>query len=95
MWSLFAVYGGAPTQILVTTPYNVKNYPDSTVTPAWRSAIWHVIYQPTFNFNATPAQVSAAFQKANAAAQYLRDITPGSGAYQVSMQIINKITQFA
>ncbi|KAM0787233.1 hypothetical protein ACM66B_006470 [Microbotryomycetes sp. NB124-2] len=79
------VYGGAPFQILVTVPANVKSYPDSAVTPAWRDALWHVLYAPTWNYDGDPM---ANHIKANKAAQFLRDITPGGGAYQNEASIL-------
>ena len=74
-----------PVPSLVTVPANVKNYPDSAVTPAWRSAIWHVLYAPTTNYD---GDFVAIHRTANKAAQYLRDITPGGGAYQNEASIL-------
>ncbi|SCZ90958.1 BZ3500_MvSof-1268-A1-R1_Chr1-3g02421 [Microbotryum saponariae] len=79
------VYGGSPFQILVTNPVNYPNPPDSAVTPAWRNTLWHVLYAPTWNYDGQP--VPSAI-KANQAAQLLRDITPGSGAYQNEASIM-------
>ncbi|SGY30076.1 BQ5605_C002g01113 [Microbotryum silenes-dioicae] len=77
------VYGGAPFQILVTNPVNYPNPPDSAVTPAWRNTLWHAM---CWNYDGQPAVLSAI--KANQAAQLLRDITPGSGAYQNEASIM-------
>lgn len=73
------VYGGAPEQILVTVPINHPNPPESAVTPAWRDALWHVLSAPAWNFDGSSVENQ---RKANQAAQFLRDITPGGGAYQ-------------
>ncbi|KAK4053332.1 hypothetical protein OIO90_003944 [Microbotryomycetes sp. JL221] len=86
-------YGGSPFQILVTNPVNVASYPDSAVTPAWRYSLWHVLYAPTWNYDGDP---TTNHIKANKAAQFLRDITPGSGAYQNEASIFepNHIQSF-
>ena len=39
-------------------------------------------YSPTFNKGTTPAAIRQAFANANKAADYLRALTPNSGAYQ-------------
>ena len=74
-------YGGAITQILITTPYLFKNPPPSAVTPAWRTAVWHLLFAPTFNYDATPAVIADAWSRANSAMDFVRDISP-PGAYQ-------------
>ncbi|UZJ55526.1 hypothetical protein CBS101457_004846 [Exobasidium rhododendri] len=72
---------GAPLQFLVTTPYNYKDDGTSSITPAWRNSIWHVFINSAFSNEATSADISAAFQRSHTAADYLRAITPTSGAY--------------
>lgn len=52
------------------------------MTPRWRDTIWHVLYAPTFNYDATPTQIKAEFDRATKAADFIRAITP-PGAYQV------------
>lgn len=74
-------YGGAITQILITTPYNFKNPPPSAVTPRWRTAVWHLLFAPTFNYDASPATIANAWSRANSAMDLIRAITP-PGAYQ-------------
>lgn len=72
---------GAPVQFLVTSPYNYKDDGTSAVTPAWRNTIWHGLINSAFSNEATSQQIAAAFQRSHTAANYLRAITPGSGAY--------------
>jgi FAD/FMN-containing dehydrogenase len=80
---------GAPLQILVTPPSSYKaltqygeSFSDSSVTPAWRSAVWHVALGNFFSNEASVAEIQTAFKNAHNAAQILRNITPDSGAYQ-------------
>lgn len=58
----------------------------SAVTPAWRSATWHVLHYRQFD-SANPLVGSlggpaAAFSAANKAMNPLRQLSPGSGTYQ-------------
>jgi hypothetical protein len=73
---------GAPVQILVTTPYNYKGDGTSSITPAWRNSIWHVAVASAFKSEAGKKEIQQAFQQSHTAANYLRAITPNSGAYQ-------------
>ncbi|KAF7972996.1 hypothetical protein HWV62_16490 [Athelia sp. TMB] len=73
---------GAPIQFLVTTPANYPGDGTSSVTPAWRSALWHVFINSAFENEASASEIAAAFKRSNTAANFLRAITPGSGAYQ-------------
>ncbi|KAH7337689.1 FAD-binding domain-containing protein [Rhizoctonia solani] len=81
--SAFNMVGGA-AQILATTPYsyNCTSATDVSVTPAWRNAIWHVILAGFWNYNSTAEQQAAVYRTVSTAADKLRVITPGSGAYQ-------------
>jgi len=81
--SIGLVYGGAPTQILVTSPIGFPGGYDGTssVTPAWYSTVWHVLYAPTFSYSASASDIKTLWQKATTAAQFIRDITPNA-AYQ-------------
>ncbi|PWN86912.1 FAD-binding domain-containing protein [Acaromyces ingoldii] len=72
---------GAPLQFLVTTPYNYKDDGTSAVTPAWRNSLWHVFINSAFSNEASATEISAAFQRSHTAADFLRKITPTSGAY--------------
>lgn len=76
---------GPPFQILVTTPSSFEGDGTSSLTPAWygeNGAAWHVVLGRGFSTEADAQTISSAFKTANAAAQVLRDIAPGSGAYQ-------------
>lgn len=72
---------GAPLQFLVTTPYSYKGIDDSAITPAWRNSIWHVFINSAFSNEAPVTEIAAAFQRSHTAANFLRAITPSSGAY--------------
>ncbi|KAF2168172.1 hypothetical protein M409DRAFT_21616 [Zasmidium cellare ATCC 36951] len=69
-------------QILAVGPGNFKPDGTSSVTPAWYQAGWHIIAGQGFPNNANYSTIQKAFQTVHESAQVLRDITPGSGAYQ-------------
>ncbi|KAF8685100.1 oxygen-dependent FAD-linked oxidoreductase family [Rhizoctonia solani] len=83
MLSAFTTVGGA-AQIMVTAPYsyNATSPSDVSVTPAWRNALWHTLLVGFWNYNSTAEQQAAVYSTVSAAADKLRAITPGSGAYQ-------------
>ncbi|KAI9682595.1 MAG: hypothetical protein M1822_006893 [Bathelium mastoideum] len=70
-------------QILVTTPIG---YPGdnntSSVTPAWRSALWHTVLAQSFSNQADATTIRRTFAGITAATQILRRLAPDSGAYQ-------------
>ncbi|QRV85209.1 FAD-binding domain protein [Ceratobasidium sp. AG-Ba] len=71
--------GGA---IFLTTPYSYPVKQGSTsITPAWRDAIWHAVVIQGWNWNATIAEAKQGYTTTSAAADPLRKIAPGSGAY--------------
>lgn len=77
---------GAPLQILVTAPSSYKLPPEgdtSSITPAWRTATWHVIAAVGMSNTATAAEYAAGFQQAHGFAELLTSVAgEGSGAYQ-------------
>ncbi|KAG8737195.1 hypothetical protein FRC10_008481 [Ceratobasidium sp. 414] len=79
----FSTVGGA-AQIMVTAPYSYSATPATEVsaTPAWRNALWHTLLVGFWNFNSTSDQQAAVYSTVSSAADKLRAITPGSGAYQ-------------
>ncbi|KAG8717821.1 hypothetical protein FRC09_013625 [Ceratobasidium sp. 395] len=79
----FSTVGGA-AQIMVTAPYsyNATSASDVSATPAWRNALWHTLLVGFWNFNSTAEQQAAVYGTVSSAADRLRAITPGSGAYQ-------------
>lgn len=55
----------------------------ASVTPAWRTGLWHVIHLRVFDGTTTePAIVNAIWQAAHDTMDPLRVLTPDSGAYQ-------------
>ncbi|KDN46581.1 hypothetical protein RSAG8_04234, partial [Rhizoctonia solani AG-8 WAC10335] len=83
MLSAFTTVGGA-AQIMVTAPYsyNATSPSDASVTPAWRNALWHTLLVGFWNYNSSADQQAAVYSTVSAAADKLRAVTPGSGAYQ-------------
>ncbi|QRV84879.1 FAD-binding domain protein [Ceratobasidium sp. AG-Ba] len=79
----FTTVGGA-AQIMVTAPYsyNATSPSDVSATPAWRNALWHTLLVGFWNFDSTAEQQAAVYSTVSAAADKLRAVTPGSGAYQ-------------
>lgn len=70
---------GAPLQILVTAPssYQLPAEGDtSSITPAWRTATWHVIAGAGISNQASAADYTAAFKKAHSIAD---DMTSAAG----------------
>ncbi|KAF9033033.1 FAD-binding domain-containing protein [Hymenopellis radicata] len=68
---------------LVAVPPILYNHTEgaTSVTPAWRDALWHVIFAITMPWNATAEQKQDWFNVVQNASQPLRDLTPDSGAY--------------
>ncbi|PKY04641.1 FAD-binding domain-containing protein [Aspergillus campestris IBT 28561] len=55
----------------------------SSVTPAWRNGLWHVIHVRSFDTVVTgPDVVREVFHDTHQAMNPLREFTPGGGAYQ-------------
>jgi hypothetical protein len=78
---------GAPLQILMTTPYNYnppagESFTDSSVTPAWRNATWHVCLSEYFSNEANITTIQTLLAAVSSEADILRKLTPDSGAYQ-------------
>ncbi|KAL7283964.1 hypothetical protein ACG7TL_001236 [Trametes sanguinea] len=64
------------------TPWLFKGEPGATsVTPAWRDAIWHLGLSVPIPYNATLAQREEIYRTMGEHNQRFRDLTPGSGAY--------------
>ena len=74
----------ASPYIGVTTPFLYDATPGATsVTPAWRDAIWHLSVKWQFGYNDTLAERQDGYEELSAHIQNFRDLTPGSGAYFV------------
>ncbi|KAJ7754480.1 FAD-binding domain-containing protein [Mycena metata] len=67
--------------LIATTPYNVPDDGSTSVTPAWRTAIWHVVAEGGWDGAMPVADEQAAYTGISGAANYLRAITPDA-AYQ-------------
>lgn len=73
-----------PLFVCVTAPNPkfVKDDGTSSVTPAWRDSTWHVIGTTSFSTESNAADSAKAFQTIHDRFSGLRNLTPGSGAYQ-------------
>ncbi|PPQ89436.1 hypothetical protein CVT25_012815, partial [Psilocybe cyanescens] len=71
------------SQIHFTTPFGFKGSDgkDTSVNPIWRSSLYQVILVNIWEYNATIADKQAAYAQGTKAVNFLRDITPDSGAY--------------
>ncbi|CAA7271039.1 unnamed protein product [Cyclocybe aegerita] len=71
------------SQIHLTTPFGFKGADGSgtSVNPVWRKSLYQVILVNTWFFSSTLADRQGAYAQSTKAANILRDITPGSGAY--------------
>ncbi|KAF8901498.1 FAD-binding domain-containing protein [Gymnopilus junonius] len=71
------------SQILFTTPFGFKgsNGSDTSVNPVWRTSLYHVVFVNTWLFNSTLADRQGAYATSTTAVNFLREITPNSGAY--------------
>ncbi|KAJ7728408.1 FAD-binding domain-containing protein [Mycena maculata] len=67
--------------LIATTPYNVPDDGSTSVTEAWRTAIWHAIAEGGWDGPAPLAEEKATYTNISNAADYLRAITPDA-AYQ-------------
>ncbi|KAJ6602760.1 hypothetical protein DFH09DRAFT_1125481 [Mycena vulgaris] len=82
MLQMIQQYGVNPNIQVVGTPFLFNGTANATsVTPAWRKALWQMGGHTGWQFNATVSQIRPQFEIASNVTQLLRDITPGSGAY--------------
>ncbi|KAF8667853.1 oxygen-dependent FAD-linked oxidoreductase family [Rhizoctonia solani] len=76
---------GGSVAYYMTTPfsYQVPNTEQgkTSVTPAWRGAVWHAIASSSWGYDAGPDVAKQAYVRVNSAMNPLRAITPNSGAY--------------
>ena len=83
---------GGVAAVYLTTPFS---YPDpklqTSVTPLWRTAVWHVVTLIDWPWDGGVEGAKAAYAKASDAIKPLRDLTPGGGAYQVRSNVINAV----
>ncbi|CAE6541703.1 unnamed protein product [Rhizoctonia solani] len=81
MWSI-----ADSVWFMMTTPFNyqIPNFEQgkTSVTPAWRGAVWHAIASAGWGWDAGADEAKQAYIKASSAINPLRAITPSSGAYQ-------------
>jgi hypothetical protein len=75
--------GGRAT-FYFTTPFSYPAVKGATsVSPAWRGAVWHVIGSVAWDWDAGVDVAKAGYVKVAQAMAPLRALTPGGGAYQV------------
>ncbi|KAJ1306336.1 hypothetical protein OPQ81_011032 [Rhizoctonia solani] len=81
-----ASIAGGSVSYYMTTPfsYQVPNTEQgkTSLTPAWRGAVWHALASTAWDFNAGTDAAKQAYIKVNSAMNPLRALTPGGGAYQ-------------
>ncbi|KAJ6610477.1 FAD-binding domain-containing protein [Mycena sp. CBHHK59/15] len=81
MVQMIQQYGVNP-YIVVGTPFLFNGTANATsVTPAWRKALWQIGGHTGWQFNATVSQIRTQFEIAHNVTELMSSITPGSGAY--------------
>ncbi|KAF2434217.1 FAD-binding domain-containing protein [Tothia fuscella] len=65
-------------------PYNASTDPNdaTSVTPAWRKAIWHVVIKQGIPNDANKTAIMDAYRNTYAVADLFRKLVPDTGAYQ-------------
>ncbi|KAI0646623.1 FAD-binding domain-containing protein [Trametes meyenii] len=72
----------ASPYIVAGTPFLFDEEPGATsVTPAWRDAVWHLSVKVQFQYNTTRAERKQLYDTLEGHIQQFRALTPGSGAY--------------
>ncbi|EKM56467.1 uncharacterized protein PHACADRAFT_207699 [Phanerochaete carnosa HHB-10118-sp] len=68
--------------IVVGTPFLFPYVEGTTsVTPAWRTSLWHFSVKERFYFNSTLQDRQSEYAQVDQHIQVFRNLTPGSGAY--------------
>ncbi|TDL26957.1 FAD-binding domain-containing protein [Rickenella mellea] len=66
----------------VVPPVNFNFTEGSTsVTPAWRSALWHFGFHTSWEFNSSISDIQTQYAMVHNVTKTLRELTPGSGSY--------------
>jgi hypothetical protein len=68
-------------QIIMTTPVNHQNGAETSVNPAWRSALWHTIMTGGWTKNLPVANETVLVESWLDTIEPLKDLTPGGGCY--------------
>ncbi|KAF8912198.1 hypothetical protein CPB84DRAFT_762123 [Gymnopilus junonius] len=78
-----AFANSAFSQIHITTPYGFSGTKglDTSVHPIWRSVLYQVMLVNSWYWDGTLADRELAYSQSTKAVNFLRDITPDSGAY--------------
>ncbi|KAF8901508.1 FAD-binding domain-containing protein, partial [Gymnopilus junonius] len=71
------------SQLDITTPYGFNGTKglDTSVHPIWRTSLYQVMLVNSWFWNESLADRELAYSQSTKAVNFLRDITPGSGAY--------------
>ncbi|KAH9484487.1 FAD-linked oxidoreductase [Psilocybe cubensis] len=71
------------SQLHFTTPFGFKGSDgkDTSVNPIWRSSLYQIILVNPWVYNATVDVKRATYAQGTKAVNFLRDVTPDSGAY--------------
>ncbi|PIL34937.1 hypothetical protein GSI_02724 [Ganoderma sinense ZZ0214-1] len=71
--------------IIAGTPWLYEPAPGAagatSVTPAWRDAVWHLLLSTSFEYNDTLAEREGRYRALSAHIQGFRDLAPESGSY--------------
>ncbi|KAJ3912002.1 FAD-binding domain-containing protein [Lentinula edodes] len=68
--------------IFAAAPFLYGDRGGTSVTPAWRSSLLHVVLTDGWDFNSSLPEIRAVYRTLSTAMDPLRKLTPTSGAYQ-------------
>ncbi|KAI0749994.1 FAD-binding domain-containing protein [Daedaleopsis nitida] len=68
--------------VLAVAPFSFQDDGQTSVTPAWRNALWHVLTAKEWQFDTRLGVKNRKDDRLSAKMDDLRAFTPGSGAYQ-------------
>lgn len=99
-WTLKSALGSAHElapglRFLISPPATFQSVPGTTsVTEAWRDAVYHITLVESWGWNATKADMIDQYETARKAIGYLRDITPDA-AYSVCYSLVSPWCDFS
>ncbi|KAK7685064.1 hypothetical protein QCA50_011901 [Cerrena zonata] len=67
--------------LFAVAPFFFKDDGTSSLNPAWRSAIWHIIATDPWNFDTTKSEYEAIYSKLHQSSQLLHKLVPNGGTY--------------
>ncbi|KAE8335740.1 hypothetical protein BDV24DRAFT_168965 [Aspergillus arachidicola] len=79
--NIIARAANIPTQIIMTTPANRPDGEGTSVHPAWRHALWHLVYSGGWTDGIPSASQDHIVKHLLDAVEPVKSLTPGGGCY--------------